>query len=381
MNEKHKMYVKQMSTKKAILPQTRYMWVLLLTFSLFSLANTLKAYGNDFYLNAQIKGLPAGVKIILKDAFDKEAKPLKTTKSFLGGFKIHALIDEPLVVKLIVGKNKVSQYMYIQSGVLKMEGNVKTKCFKFSGMESEKEFEIYMSPLSRLKDSIYAVIENRTEVDDASEKKMEVFQQQIKEKMDEFLISRKDSISAAMCLYLMQATFKSNAELEPFYNTLTNRIQQSKYGLKVKALVEKSKIGAVGTMAKDFELKSARGEIVHLSDYRGKYLLLNFWSSWSEPCRLNNLDLVNAYITYNDKNFEVLSVSVEYHRENWVQAINNDGLTWKQVNDCCEFNGPVAELYNVQELPTNFLIDPSGKIVAKKLKGSKLFTALKLLLK
>ena len=327
--------------------------VALLLLLSFFMKITANASGNDFYLNAKIKGLPAGLKVTLKDAFDKEAKPLKTTTTYLGGFKLHTLIDEPIVVKLIVGKNKVTQYMYIQSGVLKMEGNMKTRYFDFSGMESEKEFEIYMPPLSRLKDSIYAVIENRTEEDETSERKMAGFQQQIKVKMDEYLISRKDSFSAAMCLFIMTATFKSNTELEPFYNTLTKRVQQSKYGKIVKGLIERGKIGAVGTMAEDFEVADTSGKIIHLSDFRGKYVLLDFWASWCEPCRLNNPELVEAYVTYSDKNFEVLGVSLDVYKDDWLHAIKEDGLLWKQVNDYHGNNSPIAALYNVQAVPTN----------------------------
>ncbi|MBR8536216.1 AhpC/TSA family protein [Carboxylicivirga sediminis] len=127
---------------------------------------------------------------------------------------------------------------------------------------------------------------------------------------------------------------------------------------------------AEGAVAPDFTLKSDKGEEVSLSDFRGKYVLVDFWASWCKPCRMENPNVVKAYNDYNSKGFDVVSVSVDRDLEAWKKAIEEDGLTWTQVN-ADEASG-VAEIYGIQSIPSTFLLDKEGKIIAKNLRGEAL---------
>jgi thiol-disulfide isomerase/thioredoxin len=109
-----------------------------------------------------------------------------------------------------------------------------------------------------------------------------------------------------------------------------------------------------------------------LSSFRGKYVLLDFWASWCGPCRGENPNVVAAYEKFKDKNFTVLGVSLDNQKEAWQKAIKSDGLVWTQVTDLKGWNSPAVATYNVHAIPSNFLIDPNGKIIAHDLRGSAL---------
>jgi peroxiredoxin len=127
-----------------------------------------------------------------------------------------------------------------------------------------------------------------------------------------------------------------------------------------------------GTMAPDINLAGPDGTIVALSSLRGKYVLLDFWASWCKPCRMENPNVVAVYQKFKDKNFTIYSVSLDNDKTMWEKAITADALTWTNVSDLKGWTSGAAVLYGVQSIPANFLIDPTGKIIARNLRGSQL---------
>lgn len=170
--------------------------------------------------------------------------------------------------------------------------------------------------------------------------------------------------------------------IQPMFATLSAKARKSKAGTAFAARLEKAQKTGIGQMAPEFAQADTSGNMIRLSSFRGKYVLLDFWASWCVPCRAENPTVVKAYQQYKDKGFTVLGVSLDKPdaRDRWLKAIADDQLTWTQVSDLKFWNNEAAKLYGIQAIPQNYLIDPSGKIVASNLRGEALLDQLKALL-
>lgn len=133
-----------------------------------------------------------------------------------------------------------------------------------------------------------------------------------------------------------------------------------------------SELKSSGPEAPDFTLTTPEGKTVKLSDFRGKYVMLDFWASWCPPCRAANPNLVRVYEHFKDKNFTILGISLDKSKDSWMQAIAADKLNWTHVSELKGWRGKVSNLYQVNAIPASFIIDPSGKIIAQGLESEHL---------
>ncbi|HVK48353.1 MAG TPA: TlpA disulfide reductase family protein, partial [Pseudobacter sp.] len=163
-------------------------------------------------------------------------------------------------------------------------------------------------------------------------------------------------------------------QAEKDYLALDTKIRNTDFGKEVGEKIAKVKKTQEGSAAPDFTMNDVDGKPVKLSDFRGKWVLLDFWASWCRPCRRENPNLVSAYKEFRDKGFTILGVSLDKagDKEKWLEAIKADGLSWTQVSDLKAWDNEAAKLYDVNAIPMNFLINPEGKIIAKYLRGEAL---------
>lgn len=156
------------------------------------------------------------------------------------------------------------------------------------------------------------------------------------------------------------------------------------FSSKPEARVIRTAGPGIGDEAPEIALADVNGNIYSLKDLRGKIVLVDFWASWCRPCREENPNLVRTYEKYhnarfkNAREFTIYSVSLDDNEKAWVKAIEKDKLRWKyHVSDLLNWSSPAAAAYGVEAIPSNFLLDENGKVIAINLRGKELDKVLK----
>lgn len=223
---------------------------------------------------------------------------------------------------------------------------------------------------------------NSAEYQNQTDQQYKQLQMEQKAALKLFIQQNPDSYLSLLALYSVGGPSPNPAELDSLYAGLSPAIKATEQAKSFKTALDALRKTDIGAVAPDFTENDVNGKPVTLSSFRGKYVLLDFWASWCPPCRQENPNVVRAYNEFKDKNFTILSVSLDKpgDKASWLAAIKNDGLAWTQVSDLKFWDNEAAVLYQVTSIPSNFLIDPNGKIIAKDLRGQELESTLKSIL-
>ncbi|MEO0570477.1 MAG: TlpA disulfide reductase family protein [Bacteroidota bacterium] len=179
-------------------------------------------------------------------------------------------------------------------------------------------------------------------------------------------------ISALILEKIVSAKTLSIDEANSLYEGLTPEIKQSRPGKRLSTLLKAAVATSIGAQAPEFSGPAPDGNQIALSDVKGKITLIDFWAAWCKPCRMENPNIVSVYNKYKDKGLHVVGVSLDRKKEDWLGAIESDGLEWNHISNLQYFQGPIAQLYNVNAIPAAFLLDENGVIIAKNLRGAAL---------
>jgi peroxiredoxin len=258
-----------------------------------------------------------------------------------------------------------------------VKGNDNTQAMQ----QYQKAFEPLIKRAQGLNDDAKEINPEDEPAKNAFRKKADDFSKDVVKTGKDFIKGHPANVAS---IWLLMNELRSRLDAEEFqllFSSLDKSIQNGPYGESVTAYIKTLKANGVNVTADDFSQDDTKGQQVKLSSFRGKYVLVDFWASWCGPCRQENPNVVKAYNKYKDKNFTILGVSLDDNRDRWLRAINQDGLHWTQVSDLRGWGNEVAVQYGIQSIPSNFLVSPEGKIIARNLRGEDLEAKLQELLK
>lgn len=205
------------------------------------------------------------------------------------------------------------------------------------------------------------------------DKRVQALRKSRGEKMLEFAKANPNSYFALQGLSELVSGYSLKPDVAlPVFNQLSQELRLSYTGQGLYKLLNAHTVTALGAAAPNFTQNDVNGKAISLSDFKGKYVLVEFWASWCSPCRAESPNLLKQYAAFKDKGFEILGVSVDGDKAKWMDAIKKDGLTWPQISDLKGWDNEARKVYGISGVPANFLISPEGKIIGAHLMGEAL---------
>jgi peroxiredoxin len=345
----------------------------------------------SFQIRGKLGKLPAPAKIYI--GYSYEGKSVYDSADIDNGtFQLRQDVPYPVNALLTVSRDGESKnfftskniaHLYIEPGaIIWITSDENLSHFDSNGSKSQDDYKVYEKFMAEvdIKLALLTAESSNTMQNDVSQKglaakkeymeRFRVAMDERKQKMKDFVSHYPDMYVSLDILDEYAGNFVDYRDVEPLYKSLNDRTKATVKGKAFLKKINDSRQTAVGAIAPDFTQKDPDGNKISLSSFKGKCVLLNFWGSWSAISRVENQELKAIEKEFN--NLIVINIALEERKEYWVKAISEDRMTGYNTSDMRFMKNEVAELYNVTALPQNVLIDPSGKIAARNLKGNQL---------
>jgi peroxiredoxin len=291
-------------------------------------------------------------------------------------------VEYPQLIQLVAGNTRKRTSFYLENSEITVTGTIDS-LFKatITGSKTQDEYQSFVDsnkPLSDKYSKIVIKYQAASQAGDTANTKlleMEADSVQTEMTNNQKSFVKNNPRSYVSPSILANLSYEMEApELETMINGLDTAIAALPQMVALKERVAVMKAVAVGQKAPDFTMSDVNGNPLALSSKIGsKLLLIDFWAAWCGPCRRENPNVVKVYNEFKKKGFDVFGVSLDQKKEDWIKAIADDKLTWTQVSDLQYWSSAAAKLYAVNSIPANFLLDETGTIIARNLRGEELY--------
>lgn len=372
----------------------------LFALGLATVVSCSKVKEGEFLISGKAKGMEDGKSVILQtqDESGMMMVPVDTVKVKDGKFEFKGKIKEPTIYALSFPDYNGGFPVIVENDEIEVEVNKDTlNHSKIGGTYHNDEFQKFNDEAMKIQKKMMdfqkknmqaftmAQQQNDTVTMNKLMKQNSDIQKGLTDMMKKYPETHpKSFISTLMVLEMFRLPEFDAKKVRKIYNSFDASIKNTKPGKKIKDqldAIDKAKAapaaGApvsakVGSLAPDFTGKSPEGTVVSLKQSLGKVTIIDFWASWCGPCRQENPAVVALYNELHAKGLNIIGVSLDDDAAKWKAAIAKDKLTWTQVSNLKKWDDPIAKQYSVEQIPTTFVLDASGKIVAKDLRGAEL---------
>lgn len=372
--------------------------ILLLATATLALYSCSKVADGEYLITGKVKGMKTGLVFLQKEGPDgMSLVNVDTVKIVDEKFEIKGKVDEPAISILEIQKVNGKVPFILEHGEITVDVDKDSiNKSKIGGTYSNDEFSKFNEESAKIRKKIQKSVmdfqmknmaamsearkNNDTVTINSLRKQYDVLQKDMTDYTFNYPKSHPKSFISVLITQAMFSNPKFKAkDIEAVFNSLDASLKKTKPAKKIKEnldaakklLSTKSNI-SVGLVAPDFKAPTSDGKMTSLKENLGKVTLLDFWASWCQPCRAENPNVVALYNEFHSKGLNIISVSLDQAADKWKEAIAQDKLTWTQVSNLKEMKDPIAIQYGVSQIPTTFLLDASGKIVAIDLRGEQL---------
>lgn len=354
----------------------------------FALVLMLLSCGNNEQskIIGTVENVEDGVKVYRSTLGEQNNAVPKDTVVLKNGkfeFSLKDAVPQELGVIRIDGVNTNIFYINDNQDIVFDIYPDSTKTFKVNAGKNNKLMSEYLDMMNEFRSGMLnfqnelraATVKEDAQSLGTVKKEMRSFENEKMKEVKAFADGNTESV-VGMIAYsdLLNQKKVNNKELKEFYDKATDEVKNHVMGRMIKEKIAKFNATDIGAVAPDFKGPTPDGSELELHQSLKKLTLVDFWASWCKPCRIENPNIVNIYNDYKDQGFHVIGVSLDRQnqKQKWIQAIEDDQLTWDHVSHLKFWKDPIAVQYGVRSIPQAYLLDEDGVIIAKNLRGNQL---------